>query len=105
MCLTKRLLSEPLLSVGTGVQEFNRYPSTVNRQPCSCLMQWSDRELPAFGMSHRTAPPEPLFYVGTGAQPLSVPSLSTQNSRQIMLVITLFGQTIYSEQNDTFINA
>ena len=23
-------------------------------------------------MSHRTAPPEPLFYVGTGAQPLSV---------------------------------
>ena len=61
-----------LLSVGTGVQELNRYPSTVNRQPCSCLMQWSDRELPAFGMSHRTAPPEPLFYVGTGAQPLSV---------------------------------
>ena len=35
-------------------------------------MQWSDRELTAFGMSHRTAPPEPLFYVGTGAQPLSV---------------------------------
>ena len=34
-------------------------------------MQWSDRELPAFGMSHRTAPPEPLFCVGTGAQPLS----------------------------------
>ena len=84
----------------SGVQ-----PIAVNRQPCSCLMQWSDRELPAFGMSHRTAPPEPLFYVGTGAQPLSVPSLSTQNSRQIMLVITLFGQTIYSEQNDTFINA
>ena len=72
MCLTKRILSEPLFSVGTGVQEFNRYPSTVNRQPCSCLMQWSDRELTAFGMSHRTAPPEPLFYVGTGAQPLSV---------------------------------
>ena len=72
MCLTKRLLSEPLFSVGTGVQEFNRYPSTVNRQPCSCLMQWSDRELTAFGMSHRTAPPEPLFYVGTGAQPLFV---------------------------------
>ena len=63
MCLTKRLLSEPLFSVGTGVQEFNRYPSTVNRQPCSCLMQWSDRGLTAFGMSHRTAPPEPLFYV------------------------------------------
>ena len=72
MCLTKRLLSEPLFSVGTGVQEFNRYPSTVNRQPCSCLMQWSDRELTAFGMSRRTAPPEPLIYVGTGAQPLSV---------------------------------
>ena len=51
----------------SGVQ-----PISVNRQPCSCLMQWSDRELPAFGMSHRTAPPEPLFYVGTGAQPLSV---------------------------------
>ena len=45
----------------SGVQ-----PISVNRQPCSCLMQWSD------GMSHRTAPPEPLFYVGTGAQPLSV---------------------------------
>ena len=55
MCLTKRLLSEPLLSVGTGVQEFNRYPSTVNRQPCSCLMQWSDRELPAFGVCHSQA--------------------------------------------------
>ena len=67
MCLTKRLLSEPLFSVGRGVQEFNRYPSTVNRQPCSCLMQWSDRELTAFGMSHRTAPSEPLFYVGTRA--------------------------------------
>ena len=24
-----------------------RQPSTVNRQPCSCLMQWSDRELTA----------------------------------------------------------
>ena len=36
MCLTKRLLSEPLLSVGTGVQEFNRYPSTVNRVLVSC---------------------------------------------------------------------
>ena len=72
MCLTKRLLSEPLFSVGTGVQDLNRYPSTVNRQPCSCLMQWSDRELTACGMSHRTAPQEPPFYVGTGAQPLSV---------------------------------
>ena len=51
----------------SGVQ-----PISVNRQPCSCLMQWSDRELTAFGMSHRTAPPEPLFYVRTGAQPLSV---------------------------------
>ena len=51
-----------------------RQPSTVNRQPCSCLTQWCDRELTAFGMSHRTAPPEPLFYVGTGAQPLSVNS-------------------------------
>ena len=36
MCLTKRLLSEPLRSVGTGVQEFNRYPSTVNRVLVSC---------------------------------------------------------------------
>ena len=53
MCLTKRLLSEPLFSVGTGVQEFNRYPSTVNRQPCSCLMQWSDRELTAFTLVAR----------------------------------------------------
>ena len=35
-CLTKRLLSEPLFSVGTGVQEFNRYPSTVNRVLVSC---------------------------------------------------------------------
>ena len=35
-------------------------------------MQWCDRELTAFGMSHRTAPPEPLFYVGTGAQPSTV---------------------------------
>ena len=51
----------------SGVQ-----PISVNRQPCSCFMQWSDRELTAFGMSHRTAPPEPLFYVGTGAKPLSV---------------------------------
>ena len=51
----------------SGVQ-----PMSVNRQPCSCLMQWSDRELPAFGMSHRTAPPKPLFYAGTRAQPLSV---------------------------------
>ena len=33
-------------------------------------MQWYDRELTAFGMSHRTAPPEPLLSVGTGA-PLS----------------------------------
>ena len=33
-------------------------------------MQWYDRELTAFGMSHTTAPPEPLFSVGTGA-PLS----------------------------------
>ena len=36
MCLTKRLPSEPLFSVGTGVQEFNRYPSTVNRVLVSC---------------------------------------------------------------------
>ena len=71
------------------VQEFNRYPSTVNRQPCSCLMQWSDRELTAFGMSHRTAPPEPLFYVGTGAQPLSVnrqPCLSVSLDRSQQLI-------------------
>ena len=34
MCLTKRLLSE-----------FRS--STDIRQPCSCLMQWSDRELTA----------------------------------------------------------
>ena len=46
--------------------------STDIRQPCFCLMQWCDRELTAFGMSLRTAPPEPLFSVGTGAQPLSV---------------------------------
>ena len=59
MCLTKRLLSEPLFSVGTGVQEFNRYPSTVNRQACSCLMQWSDRKLTAFGMSHERRPQSP----------------------------------------------
>ena len=45
---------------------------SVNRQPCFCLMQWYDRELIAFGMSHRTAPPEPLFSVGTGAQSLYV---------------------------------
>ena len=70
ICHTKRLLSEPLFSVGTGVQEFNRYLSTVNR--VFCLMQWCDRELTAFGMSHRTAPPELLFSVETGAQPLSV---------------------------------
>ena len=48
-----------------------RQPSTVNRQPCFCLMQWCDGELTAFSMSHRTAPPEPLFSVGTGAQPLT----------------------------------
>ena len=35
-------------------------------------MLWYDRELTAFGMSHRTAPPEPLFSVGTGAQPATV---------------------------------
>ena len=46
--------------MGTGFQEFNRYPSTVNRQPCFYLMQWCDRELTVFGMSHRTAPPKPL---------------------------------------------
>ena len=45
-------------------------------------MQWSDRELPAFGMSHRTAPPEPLFYVGTGAQPLSVNRQPSTVNRQ-----------------------
>ena len=39
-------------------QEFNRYPSTVFFVSC----------LTAFGMSHRTAPPEPLFSVETGAQ-------------------------------------
>ena len=47
-----------------------RQLSTVNR--FFCLMQWCDRELTAFGMSHRTAPPEPLFSVETGVQPLSV---------------------------------
>ena len=64
----------------SGVQ-----PISVNRQPCSCLMQWSDRELPAFGMSHRTAPPEPLFYVGTGAQPLSVKIRSRLFLRDVYL--------------------
>ena len=58
----KTALFRALFSVGTGVQESNRYPSTVNR--VFCLMQWYDRELTAFGMSHRTAPPEPLFSVG-----------------------------------------
>ena len=59
MCLTKRLPSEPLFSVGTGVQEFNRYPSTVNRQPCSCLMQWSDRELTALVCHTERRPQSP----------------------------------------------
>ena len=49
----------------SGVQ-----PISVNR--VFCLIQWCDRELTALGMSHRTAPPEPLFSVGTGAQPSSV---------------------------------
>ena len=34
-------------------------------------MQWCDRELTVFGMSHRTVPPEPLFSGGTGAPALS----------------------------------
>ena len=71
MCHAKRLLSEPLFTLETGVQEFNRYPSTVKRQLCFCLMQWCDRQLTAFGMSHRTAPPQPLFSIGAGAQPVS----------------------------------
>ena len=35
-------------------------------------MQWYDGELTAFGMSQRTAPPQPLFSVGTEVQPLSI---------------------------------
>ena len=68
MCLTKRLLSEPLFSVGTGVQ-----PISVNR--VFRLMQWYDRELTAFGMSHRTVLSEQMFSVGTGVQPSSVNSV------------------------------
>ena len=45
-----------------------RQPSTVNRVLVSCSGVIGNSLL----MSHRTAPPEPLFYVGTGAQPLSV---------------------------------
>ena len=65
ICHTERLPSEPLFSVGTGVQKFNR-------QPYFCLMHWYDSELTAVGMSHRTALSEPLFSVKTGVQPLFV---------------------------------
>ena len=44
------------------------------------MQWWCDRELTAFGMSHRTAPPEPLFSVGTGAQPLSMEMTSKKCS-------------------------
>ena len=67
ICHTKRLPSEPLFSVGTGVQ-----PISVNRQPCFCLVQWYDRKLTVFGMPHRAVLSEPLFSVGTAVQPLSV---------------------------------
>ena len=58
----------------SGVQ-----PISVNR----VFVSWYDRELIALGMSHRTAPSEPLFSVGTGAQPLSANrELSTVFMRQ-----------------------
>ena len=65
ICQTTRLPSEPLFSVGTGVQ-----PISVNR--VFRLMQRYDRDLTTFGISLITALSEPLFSVGTGVQPFSV---------------------------------